>query len=89
MKKLIMPVICLALCLMLLVTAAYAWFTNRMALNNFIIITGNIDLEVEKFCRLSDFDYDGITDVDEDGDDIYIDIDYSAGSLLSLHGFTV
>lgn len=83
MKKLIMPVICLALCLMLLVTAAYAWFTNRMALNNFIIITGNIDLEVKKFCRLSDFDYDGITDTDEDGGDVYIDIDYSAGSLLS------
>ncbi|MDD4003160.1 MAG: hypothetical protein PHE12_03105 [Clostridia bacterium] len=83
MKKLMAAVIYFMLSVLLLVSAAYAWFTNRAALNNFVIVTGNIDLEVVDFCKFSDFDFDGITDVDESGGDVYIEIDYSEPFLLS------
>lgn len=73
MKKIIASAIYLALSLIMLAYSAYAWFTNRVAVTNIIISTGNIEVSATlKAGR--DYDFDGIVDINQDGSDSYFEI---------------
>jgi hypothetical protein len=70
-KKIVASAIYLVLSLLMLAYSVYAWFTNRVAVTNIIIKTGNIDVEAELYIG-QDYDYDGVVDIDENGDEIYL-----------------
>lgn len=82
MKKIVLSVILLIFSVSLLVFSIFAWFTNRTTLSNLIITTGNVEVSALLY-KWDDFDYDGILDIDQYGEEIFTEVDTSQSYLVA------
>ena len=46
-KTLLMSAVCLFLCMAMLIGTTYAWFTDSVSSENNLIMSGNLDIELE------------------------------------------
>lgn len=81
MKKLMFSIISLAVSFVLLIYSVYAWFSYRTTIDNIIITTGNMEITAELY-KGQDFDLDGILDVDENNNEIFVLVNNTEGFLL-------
>lgn len=73
-KRLIFHSILLFSLLTLLIAASFAWFISfNNQIENILVTTGNIQMSA-KLYQMSDFNLDGILDVDENGNNIATEI---------------
>jgi len=81
MKKIIFSLISLLFSVSLLIISIFGWFTFKASKDNLIITTGNMEVSVILY-KGQDFDKDGLLDVDENGNEIFNQVDTTQDNLI-------